>query len=401
MSLVSQINLALTRIAQEIRDVRAAAGGGAAVQPDEPVGTDEGHLWYDTDDNDGGTANWGQVQDWNVLTTYQATEPVSVVTYDGETYAAIATSTGVAPGTDVTKWIKVAAKGGASSATVADVFPENPIAGQIVIQPSAAPLQLQEPFGRLGQRVLRGGGRRIVSTGGVAWTKRFYIAGAGRRSAHAPDGYFNIVMPPIGTVIQKIGGAAGTATVTTDGSYQNTATRYVPLTAGETLWWIPPYGSVGTTAGEFVITRWPITADYDVPETWVHIVSHNIDYPATDGCSHVWGDGQQQSRWIAAALQSPWVWYGTGHGFPAWKKENGWVRWRGLIKGGSTANPRICWLGDDNADMSEDAANTVNLHLVNSDTGYSRVDTNSAQMMLVTGGGSAFLSLAPIRYWNG
>jgi hypothetical protein len=381
------------------------------VQATEDPGWPEGTVWWDTDEVAEAGYLWDAIEAWDPTTTYSDVSPVSVVTYEGSTYIATAASTGEVPGTGAS-WMKVAERGddgtdGYVTAIYQSAEPtqmpngEPLVGGAIWVDPDATGFQSQEAFSRLGQRTLRGGGRRIVSTGGVAWTQRFYVAGAGRNAAHASDGYFNIVMPPIGTVINKIGGAAATATVTADGSYQNTAGRYIPLAAGETLWWNPPMGSVGTTLGEFIITRWPITADYDVPETWVHVVSANIDYPVSDGCSHEWGDGREQSYWTDAALQAPWSNYGAGHAKAGWKKENGWVMWKGLVKGGSTGNPRIVWLSDYNADMSEVTAGDKNLHIVSSDTSTSRVDTDNAQMQLITGGGSAFLSLGQIRYWNG
>ncbi|MDN5274790.1 MAG: hypothetical protein JWP06_691 [Candidatus Saccharibacteria bacterium] len=62
------------------------------------------------------TSPWATVAVWSSVTTYTAGPPASVVTYNGGTYIALATSANVTPGTDSTKWAQLAAPGPAGPA---------------------------------------------------------------------------------------------------------------------------------------------------------------------------------------------------------------------------------------------------------------------------------------------
>lgn len=81
-------------------------------------GTDGGVKWTKVaskgSTGGSGPAAWTTPSAWNSVTTYSAGPPASVVTYGGETFVAVASSTNVSPDSDGSKWVKVAQRGGAS-----------------------------------------------------------------------------------------------------------------------------------------------------------------------------------------------------------------------------------------------------------------------------------------------
>lgn len=378
--------------------------GGATVQAAEPTGGAEGHLWWDSDE----TAydySWRKVEAWSSSAAYTV-NPTSVVTYGGETWAALADSTNVVPGTDGTKWIRVAQKG-ATTATVSNTQPSSPVEGQIWIEPAGTGFIGQDAYARQAQRVLRGGGRRLVGSANIAWGAPFYTLGAGRNPGLAPSGYHEIAMPATNTVIQKVGGS-GTSTVTADSSYWNPAGRLIPLAAGESLWYALPIGSAFNTVGTFYITHASPTVDFEVPETWVLIVARSRAYPTVDRCGYLWGDGVEDSEWLAPTFEPGWSNYdgGTYYSTAGWKKINGMVHWKGLVKGGTG---KICTLYPAyNGNMGGNGAGIADIAgshgSVAGGAGTSlRVDAWPTQLLFNTGGGAAsWVSLADIPpYWNG
>jgi len=381
--------------------------GTVYVDPNELAGTPVGHMWYDSDDNTEDLYNWNALEAWNSGRNYFAASPVSVVTYQGETYAAVADSLNVIPGTNPAVWTKIAAKGvdGANGANgkdstavvnndppLASSFPNSTIPeGTIWIEPDAGNLTKQEMFGRNLQRVMGAGYlRKIVSSNGPSWTgSPITIYGAGRGPTTSPDGYFRIAMPANGTVITKLGSPGGTTTVTVTGGY-------VPMLGGETLWWVPPFGSAWNAPGTFYLTAagsGGVGPNYDVPETWIRIISRAGGYPS-DPSAYIWGDGQAQSYWIGATLLNGWVNYGAASfNTAAWKKVNGWVTWRGLIMNGTGV---ICNLDATNGNYNG-AVQDIFFSLATNAVG--RIDV-AATNINFTFGSNAFVSLANIAYWN-
>ena len=85
--------------------------GSVYTAPTELVGSTQGHLWYDTDEEQGDYYNWDKVTTWNPVTAYRDEGPVSVVLYQGSAYVAIQPSVNVIPSSDPTKWQLIASKG--------------------------------------------------------------------------------------------------------------------------------------------------------------------------------------------------------------------------------------------------------------------------------------------------
>jgi len=381
--------------------------GTVYVDPNEMAGTPVGHMWYDSDDDTEDLYNWNALEAWNAGRNYFAASPVSVVTYQGETYAAIANSLNVIPGTNPAVWTKIAAKGvdGANGANGKDStavvnndpppassFPNSIIPeGSIWIEPDAGNLTKQESFVRNAQRVMGTSYlRKIVSSLGPSWTgSPITIYGAGRGPTIAKDGYLHIAMPANGTVITKLGAPGGTTTVTVTGGY-------IPMLAGETLWWVPPLGSAYNAVGTFYLTAAGssgVGLNYDVPETWIRVITRAGGYPS-DPSAYIWGDGQAQSYWIAPTLLNGWVNYGPASFSPAaWKKVNGYVTWRGLIGNGTG---QICALDATNGNYNY---GTSEIFVSLSANAIGRIDVSTVSMSLTLGTNS-FVSLANIAYWN-
>ena len=166
--------------------------------------------------------------------------------------------------------------------------------GLSVDAPDQSALQLGLYWRRV-QDVLSGGGMRTATTTTIAWTKPFSTAGAGRSPSLHKGGAYQISVPANGTVIAGVGGA-GNRTV---------ASGAVPLAAGETLYYDPPY-TEASGSGNFRVVGF--TADYDVPPEWIMIASRSATTSISDGNAYevLWGDGQRTVPWLTstAVLQS-------------------------------------------------------------------------------------------------
>lgn len=209
-----------------------------------------------------------------------------------------------------------------------DLFPGDRVWVQyygrdLIVTGSAAQYQ-RASYLENAKRLMTGGGLRIAKdANSINWSQRF-LAGmnAGRGPLTALSGYFNIEQPPVDTVIPVIGSSSQTtSTVTANG---------VQLINWQTLWYDPPitHGEVSDPA-RFYITSY--TASFDVPETWIPLVSKNGDTG-----TFFWMDGKETAPWLTPALNSPWLAYGSGYMPPRYKRENGIVYIQGLVKASPT-----------------------------------------------------------------
>lgn len=123
----------------------------------------------------------------------------------------------------------------------------------------------------------------VTVAGQVSWTNRFIVLGGGRgATSSSADGFFDINMPPVGTVITGVGGASN-VTVTASG---------IPLVTGGTsagwtaLWYqLPASRTAGFVAANLRVAGF--TADFVVPPDWVLVAVRNADNGAVR-----FGDGQ-------------------------------------------------------------------------------------------------------------
>lgn len=173
------------------------------------------------------------------------------------------------------------------------------------------------------QMGLHGGGIRKVTSAGISWSQRFIGIGNGRHASHFASGYIDIEMPPDGTVITGIGGASN-ATV---------AAGLIPLSSWNVLYYIPPMGgSAASNPANFRLVGF--TFDVEPQSEWIPIARRNADTGAV-----IWGDGREQDYWRAATLVNSWENYGGIYAPTGYKREDGKVQLRGLVRLGTIASP--------------------------------------------------------------
>lgn len=117
------------------------------------------------------------------------------------------------------------------------------------------------------QSQLAGGGTKTVSSSGaVSWSARFLASSFGRGATLATGGYFDIQMPPNGTVIPAFGGATS----------KTVSGGVIPLSSWDILWYELPFGSgVSSVPGNFRVTG--NSGNFVVPNNWILIAFRNND----------------------------------------------------------------------------------------------------------------------------
>lgn len=256
--------------------------------------------------------------------------------------------------------------------------------GTLESEVSSNSLQVRETVRNL-QRVLTGGGTRTVTATGFKWSTRFIALGAGH-DAQIPGGYFDITMPPDGTVIPYLGHTTITS-VTVSGGY------ITPPSAWAALYYIPPLGQTFTSVpANFRMVDY--RADFTPPSNWILINVRNTDNLSP---MWVWGDGQAQDYWRVFALSS-WSDYGGEYIGHQWKySDDGSIHIRGLIGGGTFSPTPVASWGATRAPQNrmifyQPAVN-----------GFARVDINGAGELLITsgiaGGVTTWVSLAGISWF--
>jgi hypothetical protein len=171
--------------------------------------------------------------------------------------------------------------------------------------------------------LLVGGGVRTATQSGVSWSQRFISLGAGRGPL-VQGGYYNIDMPPDGTVIPVYGHSSQTSA---------TVSGVVPLATWQVLWYDVPIGAptANVDSSRFKITSY--TTPFEVPPTWLPLVVRRGDPPVT---TYAWADGRESAAWTPLSLVNGWVAYGNGYHLPEYKVENGLLFMHGMIKSGTS-----------------------------------------------------------------
>ena len=233
---------------------------------------------------------------WNSGTAYVGGK---IVTHDGETWYAEAGSTNITPGTDASKWSKLAARGadgaGAGSVTSVAANGSNGIvvtggpitaSGTLALSINAAALKahlgygvadvsglqaaLDNKAGRRFAKTLRarqnihGGGTISYASGRLKWSERF-ITQVGKTTDFAAAGFFLVEMPPVGTTITGAGGASD-STVDADG---------ILMPSFGVLYYVLPETVGSSQSGNFRIVDF--NSVFDVPDNWLQIASQNPD----------------------------------------------------------------------------------------------------------------------------
>jgi len=175
------------------------------------------------------------------------------------------------------------------------------------------------------QRLMTGGGVRKTTSGGISWSQRFILMGAGRGFAGG-NGYYEITMPPDGTVIPMYGSTGG-ASVTVAGGI-------IPMNGWRALYYDVPFGSVQTSdPARFRMIDYTAATTQEIPPTWVLVATRNVD---SLSANYIWGDGRVQDYWKLLTLTNSWSAYNTSFPAPAWRfTAEGKVETHGLMKSGT------------------------------------------------------------------
>ncbi|HLP19361.1 MAG TPA: hypothetical protein VK174_03635, partial [Chitinophagales bacterium] len=114
--------------------------------------------------------------------------------------------------------------------------------------------------------VTGGGNITYNSSGELRWTTRFIVISNGRGSHFAGNGYFDIEVPAVNTVITGDGGAGNTS-VTAGG---------IPLSSWQALYYILPVGNNNASLpSNFRVVQY--TGGLTVPENWLLLAIRNGD----------------------------------------------------------------------------------------------------------------------------
>jgi len=185
------------------------------------------------------------------------------------------------------------------------------------------------PMAMRHQIALTGGGNKSVQASGrsITWTERFIAISQGKGTGAGLTGFFQIDMPPDGTVIQGVGGAAN----------QTVTGGRIPMEGWSALFYILPVGMSNVSRPEnfrFVQYASPST-QVTIPDDWVLICVENSDARSS---SHKWGTGEFDDGWRNLTLLAGWVKYGGSvYATPAYRKVGNMVEIKGLMSSGSVA----------------------------------------------------------------
>lgn len=192
----------------------------------------------------------------------------------------------------------------------------------LVVAPAALLRGRRDSILELGRRTLSGGGLRKATGGTVSWTQRLISICVGKDNTVNPSGFFDIEVPPDGTVIPVLGHASQTQATVVGGA--------VPLANWQCLYYQLPLGQPSASVpGNFYIAGYQ--NEYDLPPDVVPVVLKQGDLQC-----YVFGDGHEVAWWkTPTGLGNGWSAYGSGYPPVQYKRENGFVSQSGMVKGGT------------------------------------------------------------------
>lgn len=180
------------------------------------------------------------------------------------------------------------------------------------------------------QLLMSGGGAISWDNSKLSWSQRFIVIGRGR-DLRQQQGYYDITMPPVGTVIPIHGTTEGGPTSVT------VASTGIDMTVGGTafwnaLWYDPPYGDTTASVPEnFHIVDY--RGDFDMPPGWVMVASMRADATSP---SLLLGTGIMVDHLRAPVLTNGWVNYGAPWDNASYTKDGSMnVSITGLVKFGT------------------------------------------------------------------
>lgn len=245
-------------------------------------------------------------------------------------------------------------------------------------------LALRDRMARV-QNSLNGGGTRKVTSAGISWTKRFILIGHGWEDP-ALMGYWDIGMPPNGTVIPVYGHSSKSSVTVANGE--------IPMDDWYSLYYdVPLDKGAAADPSRFKLVTFFVKMAFTPPPTWVLVAQRTID---GERPAYIWGDGRQQDYWRNLTLFNGWVAYDSAHSTPQIKYlADGRLTLRGLMKSGT--------VGKFSAVLSYQTPDYPVIKIVKSLTASARVDINPSGDLLVidydTGGGNGYVSLDDIAWF--
>lgn len=243
---------------------------------------------------------------------------------------------------------------------------------------------------RMAQTMMFGGGQKFTdSSRNISWSGRFIAISPGRGAPNTSTGYWDIIMPPDGTVINGY----NTSDVTVTGGR-------IPMPVWGNLWYKLPANSNHTSvATNYYLTSYTGT-DFTPPADWILVAS--INSGGTEAVGAVkWGDGTFTDYWRTPTLQNGWVAYDTAaYGTLRYMRVGENVHLTGLIKSGTTTGGTlIATLPNGWWPASIGTQNTDHVFGIRVAGGTARVDVISDGRILVREGAvTGWMSFAGICF---
>lgn len=215
----------------------------------------------------------------------------------------------------------------------------------------------------------------------VRWGGRILTIAAGRGPLWASAGYFQFAVPADGTVINGTGGAAD---VTVSGGR-------IPISIHQALYAVPVIGGgpadytyrlYGYTSGEFYI-----------PDHAIFICANSENDGVLRTC-----DGQAIDYWRNVSYLNGWTTYDANHHPGQYRKHNGMVQLRGLIRSGTMgADAFVLPVGYRISDGPDATVNNVHFGVL-SNALPGDVWVRGDGGVLIAKGDPAWVELAQITY---
>lgn len=250
--------------------------------------------------------------------------------------------------------------------------------------------------GSMAQRLMMGGGIRKVNSVGISWSQRLIIMGLGQPSGGI-SGFYDVTMPPDGTVIPVYGSTIATTVTVASGK--------IPLDGSgwRALYYdMPASGTFTSDPARFKVMDYSLATTQEVPSSWILVARRNSD---TLSAAYMWGDGRVQDFWKPLTLTNSWTVYSTSFLEPAWRfTTEGKVETRGLMKGGllGLLNPFATLPYPELAPDGGTASGIITLAVASAGSYSARVDVLSDGRMSVLALGTlatnAYVSLDSLSW---
>lgn len=161
----------------------------------------------------------------------------------------------------------------------------------------------------------------MTNTGLIKWNSPLVAFGHAKGVQSFTDA--TLVIPVVSSAVVAVGyGSAASITSNAAGAFT--------LLAGRALWYEPPWGLAGNTAGTFRVTNINSGTTWVVPSDWIFVCGRS-----PDGTYAIWGTGETTYPTYVLSLSNSWVAFGGDFITPGYYKRAGSVYLQGLIRSGT------------------------------------------------------------------